>query len=190
MPANDLDEVLEDAELRMMQSAEVFQEALRTVRTGRASPGLVENLNVECYGGHSPLKQVAGVSAPEPRMLLIRPYDPTILDQITRAIELSDLGVMPQSDGKVVRVPIPPLSEEVRRQMTRQVSDKAEQARIAIRNVRRSAIKDVDRMKKDGSAPEDDCKRAKDKAQNLTKKYEGEVDDLEKKKSAEVMGEE
>lgn len=189
MPFESLDEVIEDAELRMMQSAEVFQEALRTVRTGRASPGLVENLNVECYGGHSPLKQVAGVSAPEPRMLLIRPYDPTILNQITRAVELSDLGVMPQSDGKVVRVPIPPLSEEVRRQMTRQVSEKAEQARVAIRNVRRSAIKEIDRIKKAGNAPEDDCTRARDKVQELTKKYEGEVDELEKKKNTEIMGE-
>lgn len=181
-------EVLEDAELRMMQSVEVLEEALRTVRTGRATNGLVENLLVECYGGHSQLRQVAGIAVPEPRMLLIRPYDPGIVNQVCRAIELSDLGVMPQSDGKIVRVPIPPLSEEVRRKMTRLVSEKAEQARVAIRNVRRSAIKEIDRLKKEGLAPEDDCHRAREKVQELTDSHEQQVNDLEQKKNREIMG--
>ena len=189
MAFSSLEEVLEDAELRMMQSVEVFQEALRTVRTGRASPGLIENLTVECYGGHSPLKTVAGVSAPEPRMLLVRPFDPGIINEIVRAIELSDLGIMPQSDGKVVRVPIPPLSEELRRKLSRQVGEKAEQAKVAIRNVRRSAVKEIDRMKKDGAAPEDDCRRAKEKLQDITKRYEGQISELEEKKTREIMGE-
>lgn len=188
MAFKNTEEVLEDAELKMMQSFEVLEEALRSVRTGRASPGLVENLLVECYGGHSPLKQVAGIAIPEPRLLLIRPYDPGIIQQITRAIELSSLGVMPQSDGKVVRVPIPPLSEEVRRKVSRQAGEKAEQARVAMRNVRRAAIKEIDQFKKEGLAPEDDCLKAKDKVQELLKRFEADIAKLEQKKTAEIMG--
>ncbi|MBN1807593.1 MAG: ribosome recycling factor [Planctomycetes bacterium] len=182
-----IDEVLEDAELRMMQSVDVFKEGLAAIRTGRASTGLVENLPVECYGGVSPMKQVAGVAAPEPRMLLLRPYDPSITDAVVRAVELSDLGVNPQSDGKIVRVPIPPLSEELRRKMVKLLREKAEQAKVSIRNVRRSAIKDIDSLKKDGKAPEDNCKRAKDSVQDIVKSSEDEIDALEKTKTAEIM---
>ncbi|HHN47248.1 MAG TPA: ribosome recycling factor [Planctomycetes bacterium] len=187
MPDMTLAEVLEDSELRMMQSVDVFREGLAVVRTGRASTGLVENLQVECYGGVSPLKQVAGVAAPEPRMLLVRPYDPGIVNAVVRAIELSDLGVNPQSDGKVVRVPIPPLSEELRKKMVKLLKEKAEQARVAVRNVRRSAIKDVDKLKKDGKAPEDDCNRAKDRLQELVKNSEDEINKLEETKTREIM---
>jgi ribosome recycling factor len=183
-----LDEILEDAELKMMQSVEVFKEGLAAIRTGRASTGLVENLQVECYGSISPMKQVAGIAAPEPRMLLIRPYDPGIINAIVRAIELSDLGVNPQSDGKVVRVPIPPLSEELRKKMIKVLKDKAEQGRVSIRNVRRGAIKEIDLLKKGGKAPEDDCNRAKDKIQKLVDSSEEEINTLEQAKTKEIMG--
>lgn len=187
MALANLDEILEDAELRMMQSVDVFKEGLAAVRTGRASTGLVENLQVECYGGISPMKQVAGIAAPEPRMLLIRPYDPGIINAVVRAVELSDLGVNPQSDGKVVRVPIPPLSEELRKKMVKVLKDKAEQARVSIRNVRRGAIKEIDLMKKGGKAPEDDCNRAKDKIQELVDSSEEEINTLEQAKTQEIM---
>jgi len=187
MATQTLEEVMEDAELRMMQSVDVFKEGLAAIRTGRASTGLVENLPVECYGGVSPMKQVAGIAAPEPRMLLLRPYDHSIINAVARAIEVSDLGVNPQSDGKVVRVPIPPLSEELRKKMVKVLKDKAEQSRVAVRNVRRGAIKDIDTMKKGGKAPEDNCNKAKDKIQELVKSSEDEINALEAAKTKEIL---
>ena len=181
-----LEEVLEDAELRMMGAVEVLQDALRGLRSGRATAGLVDGLEVEAYGTTSPLKSLANVATPDARLIVIRPFDPSTIPAIEKAIQASELGLNPSSDGKVIRLSVPPLSEERRRQMASLARSKGEEAKIAIRNVRRDANKEIDRIKKDGEAPEDDCFKAKDRLQEITREQEGEVDELVEKKVAEI----
>ncbi len=182
-----LDDVKEDAEIRMMGAAEAFEEKMKSVRTGRASPGLVENLKVECYGGVSPLKKIASVAAPEPRLLGVRPYDRNVIQEIMKAIASSQLGLNPQSDGRIIRIPIPPLTEERRKQLVRMTEEEAESARVAVRNVRRDANRDFDRMKKDGEASEDDCFRMKEATQKLTDDYVSQIDSIIEAKTREIM---
>ena len=182
-----LEDVKEDAELRMMGAVEALEGKMKSVRTGRASPGLVENLKVECYGGVSPLKKIASVAAPEPRLLVVRPYDKNVIQEIMKAIASSELGFNPQSDGRLVRIPIPPLSEERRRTLVRLTEDEAEQARVAVRNVRRDANREISRIKKEGEASEDDCFRAKDDVQKLTDEYVSKIDAILEAKSKDMM---
>jgi len=181
-----LDDVLEDAELRMMGATEVLQDALRGVRTGRASAGLVDGLEVQAYGTASPLKSLANIATPDARLIVIRPFDPNTIADIEKAILASELGLNPASDGKSIRLSVPPLSEERRKQMGGLVRSKGEEAKVAIRNVRRDANKDIDKVKKDGSAPEDDCFKARDRLQEITKEQEKEVGDLVAKKIADI----
>ena len=183
----DLSETVDDAELRMMGAVEAFETKLRTVRTGRASAALVEHVRVKCYGGESPLRQVAGVAVPEPRLIMLRPYDAHIIGDIEKAILSAELGLNPQNDGKVVRIPIPALTDERRGDLKRIVEREAETARVAIRNVRRDANRAAEALKKSGGAPEDDCFRAKDEIQSNTDEYEKEVDDKARAKIEEVM---
>ncbi len=182
-----LDETVEDAELRMMGALEAFDGKLSTVRTGRASPALVEHVKVNCYGSECPLRQVAGIAVPEPRLIMLRPYDVSIIGDIEKAILSAELGLNPQNDGKVVRIPVPALTDERRGDLKRIVEREVEAARVAIRNVRRDANRAADALKKSGGAPEDDCFRAKDKIQSNTAEYEKEVDDKARAKIEEIM---
>ena len=161
---------------------------LTGIRTGRANPGLLDSLRVDAYGSPTPLKTLASVSAPEPQQLVIRPFDPSIIKDIERCIINSDLGLAPNSDGKVIRLNIPPLSGDVRKKMVARTKELAEEAKVAIRNVRRDANKHADQEQKGGSLSEDDAKRLKDDVQELTKKFESQASDLSAAKEADVMG--
>lgn len=183
----DLGDVVNDAALRMMSAVESLEEKLKRIRTGRASPALVEHLMVKCYEGESPLRQVAGIAVPEPRLILLRPYDPNIIGDIEKAVVASELGLNPLNDGKVIRIPIPPLTEERRKELVKVIEREAEAARVAVRNVRRDANRDIDAAKKSGSAPEDNCYRAKDEVQKHTDEQEKEIDDAIEKKRNEIM---
>jgi ribosome recycling factor len=183
------EEILFDAEERMEKAVSVLRDSLRGIRTGRASPALVDSVRVEYYGSPTPLKQMANISAPEPSLIVIRPFDPTVLKDIEKAILASELGLNPMNDGKLIRLAIPPLSGERRKQLTTRVKDLAEEARVAIRNVRRDANKAADQSEKDKVLTEDGCEQTKEQIQDLTKKYEGQVNSLAEKKSAEIMEE-
>jgi len=181
----DLDEIVEDAALRMMGAVESLDDKLKTVRTGRASPALVEGVRVQAYGTESPLRQVAGIAVPEPRLIMLRPYDPSVIGDIEKAIVAAELGLNPQNDGKVIRIPIPPLTEERRRELVKLVEREGEAARVAVRNVRRDANREIDSVKKSGGAPEDACFKAKEEVQKHTSDQEKEIDSrLEARKSA------
>jgi ribosome recycling factor len=182
------DEILLDGEERMEKAINKLKSDLTGIRTGRANPGLVDSLRVEAYGSPVPIKQIASVSAPEPQQLLIRPFDPSTIKDIERGIINSDLGLAPNSDGKVIRLNIPPLSGDVRKKMVARTKELAEEAKVAIRNVRRDANKHADQAEKDGELSEDEAKGLKDEIQDLTKKYEGKANDLATAKESEVMG--
>jgi ribosome recycling factor len=183
------DDILLDAEERMEKAAAVLKDSLTGIRTGRATPGLVDSLRIEAYGSLLPMKQLASVSAPEPTQLVIRPYDQGTLKDIEKAIVASDLGYNPQNDGRLIRINIPPLSGEVRRKLVARVKEMAEEARVAIRNVRRDANKAADQAEKAKEMSEDLRDSTKEEIQNLTKKFEEKVNDLAKAKEADVMEE-
>jgi ribosome recycling factor len=181
------DEILLDAEERMEKAVGVLKSALAGIRTGRANPGLVDSLRVEVYGSPTPIKQVASVGAPEPNQIVIRPYDPGTLKDIEKAIQASDLGFNPQNDGRVIRLNVPPLSTEVRRKMVNRVRELAEEARVALRNIRRDGNKMADQSEKDKDLSEDDRDAVKDEIQELTKKYEAMVGDMAKAREHDVL---
>ncbi len=159
---------------------------LTGIRTGRANPGMVDSLRVEVYGSPTPIKAIASVSAPEPQQLVIRPFDPSTIKDIEKGIIASDLGLAPQNDGKVIRLNIPALSGEVRKKMIARTKELTEEAKVAVRNVRRDANKAIDQLEKDKAISEDDSKAAKEEVQELTKKFENQASDLAKAKEAEV----
>jgi ribosome recycling factor len=183
------DEILLDVEERMEKAIRKLKSDLAGIRTGRANPGLVDSLRVEVYGSPVPIKQVASVGAPEPNQIIIRPYDPGTLKDIEKAIQSSDLGFNPQNDGRVIRLNVPPLSTEVRRKMVGRVKELAEEAKVAIRNVRRDGNKMADSGEKDKEFSEDDRDQAKEEIQELTKTYENQATDLAKAREKEVMEE-
>jgi len=187
--AMSIEEILLDAEERMEKAVDVFRNSLQGLRTGRATPGLVDSIRVMYYGSPTPLKQVATVSCPEPQQVLIRPFDQGALNDIIKAIQASDAGLAPNSDGRLIRINVPPLSTERRREMTTRINKFAEEARIAIRNVRRDANKQAELAEKDKAISEDDLERSKEQVQELTKKFEGKVNDLAKDKEKEIMEE-
>jgi ribosome recycling factor len=182
------EEILLDAEERMEKAIAKLKSDLMGIRTGRANPGLLDSLRVDAYGSSTPIKTIASVSAPEPQQLVIRPFDPSIIKDIERGIINSDLGLAPNSDGKVIRLNIPALSGDVRKKMVARTKELAEESKVAIRNVRRDANKHADQAEKDGEMSEDDAKSVKDEVQELTKKFENSANDLAKAKEAEVMG--
>jgi ribosome recycling factor len=181
------DEILLDAEERMEKAIAVLRGALSGIRTGRANPGLVDSLKVEAYGSQVPMKQLASVGAPEPTQIVIRPYDPGTIKDIEKAIQASDLGFNPQSDGRVIRLNVPPLSMEVRRKLVGRVRELAEEAKVALRNIRRDANKIADQAEKDKDLSEDDRDGVKEQIQDLIKTYEGKVNDLAKAREQEVL---
>jgi ribosome recycling factor len=180
-------EALHDAERRMRSSILSLQEDLSGIRTGRANPGLVEKLSVEYYGSPVPLLQLASISVPEPRQLLIKPFDATTIKEIEKAILASQLGLTPVNDGKVVRLNLPMLTEERRHELTRFVNSRLEEARVAVRNVRRDAIKDMREFESEKLISEDELKNGEDAIQKLTDKTIEEITTLGSEKDKEIM---
>jgi ribosome recycling factor len=187
MIAMDIDDVLLETEEKMEKATDVFADGLKGIRAGTASPGLVESVRVSYYGSQMPLRQIANIGVPDPQLIVIRPYDPSAIQEILKAIQTSDIGINPQTDGKVIRLTVPGLSEERRRQLVARVKDMAEEARIAIRNIRRDANRNLDKLQKDGTISEDDCERARKEVQEFTDTYEQKVNELLEKKSADIM---
>jgi len=183
------DEILLDTEERMEKAIGVLRSSLAGIRTGRANPGLVDSVRVEVYGSAVPIKQLATIGVPEPNQLVIRPFDPGTLKDIEKAIQAADLGFNPQSDGRVIRVIVPPLSMEVRRKMVARIRELCEEAKVAIRNIRRDGNKLADQAEKDKELSEDDRDDVKDQVQELTKTYETKANDLAKGREKEVMEE-
>ena len=182
-----LKEVYAEAEIRMKGAIQALEEDLGGIRTGRASPALVERLQVEYYGSPTPLIQLASISVPEPRSLLIRPFDASSLKNIERAILSSDLGLTPNNDGKQIRLNLPPLTEERRHELVRVVHGRAEEARISIRNVRRDIIRDLREFEQEKMISEDDLKRGEDELQNITDHYIELVSEISERKEKEIM---
>jgi len=180
-------DILNSAETRMRSAIQVLHDDLAAVRTGRASPGLVEKLSIEYYGTPTPLMQLASISVPEPRTLTIKPFDASTLKTIEKAIQTSDLGLNPNNDGKVIHLNLPPLNEERRRDLVKHVHHRLEEARIAIRNIRRDAHNDLRDFEKEKLISEDDLKRGEDDLQKLTDKYVEEVAMQGKTKESEIM---
>ncbi len=180
----DYDTILLDAEERMEKACQVLEDRFRGMRTGRASPGLVEGIRVEYYGSPTPLKQLANISAPDADLLVIKPFDPGGLGDIEKAIMKSDVGIHPSNDGKVIRLQIPPLSQERRQQLASRAKETAEESRVAVRNIRRDANKHADEIKKTMS--EDDVKALKDEVQELVKTFEKKIDKMLADKSEEL----
>ncbi|GAA1976981.1 ribosome recycling factor [Amycolatopsis minnesotensis] len=182
-----IDETLLDAEEKMEKAVSVAKEDLASVRTGRATPNMFNRIVVEYYGAPTPLNQLASVNVPEARMAIIKPYDATQLNAIEKAIRESDLGVNPGNDGTIIRIVIPQLTEERRKEMVKVAKGKGEDAKVSIRSVRRKAKEELDRIQKDGEAGEDDVVRAEKELQNLTDSYVGQVEELVKHKEAELL---
>lgn len=180
-------DLLTDAEHRMRSAIQVLHDDLAGIRTGRASPALVEKLPIEYYGSPTPLQQLASISVPEPRSLMIKPYDATTLKVIEKAIQSSDLGLNPNSDGKVIHLNLPPLNEERRRDLVKQVHHRLEEARIAVRNIRRDSHNDMRDFEKEKLISEDDLERGEEDLQKLTDRFIEEIGEQGKKKEIEIM---
>jgi ribosome recycling factor len=181
------EEILFDAEERMEKAVSVFRDELRGLRTGRATPALVDMIRVEYYGSPTPLKQMAQISTPDPQQILIKPYDQSCLKDVEKAIRASDLGMSPNSDGKMIRLIVPPMSGEQRQKMVARIKKSAEEAKVACRNIRRDANKHFDQAEKAKEITEDERDKGKEQVQSLLKTYEEKVTELADKKSKEVM---
>jgi len=182
-----MQDIVARAETKMKASVDVLRKELASVRTGRASPGLVENLHVEYYGTETPLKQLANISTPETRSIVIQPYDRGAMGSIEKAILKSDLGLTPNNDGQNIRLTIPTLTEERRKDLVKMVRRQLEEGRIAVRNVRRDANEHLKAMEKEKTLSADDDKRAQERLQKLTDTYVKQIDDIGHAKEAEVM---
>ena len=182
-----IDDVLTDASRRMDKSVETAKHEFTTIRTGRASAALLDRIQVSAYGTKMPVNQLATISVPEPRLLTITPFDKSIMKDIERAIQESDLGLTPSNDGQIIRLPIPQLTEERRKDLVRQVRHMAEEGRVATRNVRRDAIHRLKELEKNGETGSDDVHRAEDKLQKLTDERVHQIDAALKAKEAEIM---
>jgi ribosome recycling factor len=180
-------DTVKEAEIRMRGAITSLENDLSGIRTGRASPALVERLNVEYYGASTPLIQLASITIPEPRIIMIRPFDGSTMRAIERSIMASELGLTPNNDGKVIRLNIPPLTEERRRDLVRLVNNRAEEARIAIRNVRRDLMKDLREFEHEKLISEDDRKSGEEELQKLTNAWVEKVDDTIDRKQREIM---
>jgi len=182
-----IEDLVQDAGRRMDKSVEAAQTEFATLRTGRASPALLDRVQIDYYGQQTPLKQLATISAPEPRMLTIQPFDPNSVSSIERAIQESDLGLTPSNDGKLIRLPIPQLTEERRKELVKVVRHMAEEGRVAVRNVRRDAIHHLKELVDNGEVGSDEEHRAEERVQKLTDEHVHEIDELLKRKEAEIM---
>ncbi|KPK82784.1 MAG: ribosome recycling factor [Phycisphaerae bacterium SM23_33] len=182
-----MDDILLECEEKMEKAVDFFHKELRGIRTGRASAGLVEHIRVDYYGSPTELRQLASIAVPEPDMIVIKPFDPGSAKDIERAIQASDLGITPITDGRIIRLPIPSLSVERRTRLAAQLKKMAEEARVTIRNIRRDANKDVDKEEKEGALTEDDARKCKEEIQSLTDACAKKIDQLLEEKNKEVM---
>jgi ribosome recycling factor len=180
-------ELLNETNERMQGAIKALESDLRTIRTGRASPALVERVMVEYYGAPTPLNQLAVISAPEPNLLAVRPYDPGSLEDIERAILKSDVGLTPANDGRIIRLPIPRLTEERRQQLAKMVRQRAEEGKVALRNIRRDALDDLREFEKEKLISEDAFYSGRDDLQDLIDRYTEQVDELSTRKQREIM---
>jgi ribosome recycling factor len=178
---------LKEAEYRMKKAVESLREDLMAIRTGRASPALVERLRVDYYGAPTPLNQLAAISAPEPRLLVVRPWDPSVIGDIEKAILKSELGLTPNNDGAIIRLPIPRLTEERRRELNKVVSRRVEEGHISVRNVRRDIQEDMRELEKEKLITEDDLHKGRDDLQKLHDKYVEHMDEIGKAKQQEIL---
>lgn len=176
-----------DLEEKMQLTINNFQKELVTLRTGRASPALLDRVKVDYYGTPTPLKQIANISAPEPRLIIIQPWDKSTINDIEKAILKSDLGLNPNNDGNVLRLQIPVLTEERRKDLAKTVKKKSEENKVAIRNIRRDFNEELKKQQKDGKISEDDEKKALEKTQKITDQYIKELDEISRKKEKEIM---
>ena len=184
MPAED---TLMDAEERMEKAISHLGDSLSGIRTGRATPGLVDSIKVEVYGSMQPLKQLASVGTPEPQQIVIRPYDAGTIKEIEKALVAGDLGLNPQNDGRIIRLNVPALSTDVRKKMVSRVKELAEEAKVSIRNIRRDANKAIDTAEKAKEIGEDDRDKLKEAVQELTKTHEAKAGEMAKAREAEVI---
>jgi len=182
-----VDDLLQDASRRMDKSVETTRTEFNGVRTGRASATLLDRIQVDYYGQKTPLKQMATINAPEPRMLTVQPFDPTQIKAIEKAIQESELGLTPSNDGKLIRLPIPQLTEERRKELVKLVRQYAEDGRVAVRNVRRDLMHHLQELVKNGDVGDDEERRAEQSAQKLTDQHTKSIEELLKHKEAEIM---
>lgn len=182
-----IEDVLTEVETKMSKAIDVLKRELASIRTGRASPGLVERIQVEYYGVPTPINQLATVSVPEPRLLVIQPWDKNMIGPIEKAILKSDLGITPTNDGKVIRLAIPQLSEERRKELVKVARKRVEDAKVAVRNDRRQGLEDLKEMEKEKLISEDDLKRAQERLQKLTDKYIEQADRIGAVKEKEIL---
>jgi ribosome recycling factor len=182
-----MDSGLKEVSAHMDKSVEAIRNEFATVRTGKAAPALLDLIKVDAYGSQMPLNQMATISTPEPRLLVVQPYDPSQLVAIEKAIMASDLGLVPNNDGKIIRLPIPPLTEERRKELVRLTHKIAEEGRIAIRNIRHDANKRIHQAQKDGDVSEDEMHRQLKEVQDLTDKHIATIDQVLERKEQEVM---
>lgn len=180
-------EVIQDARARMQKAVEATRREFAAVRTGRATPALLEHVKVDYYGVPTPVTQLATISVPEPRLLVVQPWDRSVVKAVERAILKSELGLVPSSDGVVIRLPLPPLTEERRRELVRLVRRQAEEGRVAIRNVRREAKELIEQLEEEGEVSEDDARRALEELQKLTDEFIGQLDRLLEAKEKEIL---
>lgn len=182
-----IEETLADAEQRMGKAIEALRRELTTIRTGRAQPALVEHLRVDYYGTPTPLNQLASIAAPEARLLTIQPWDKGSMGAIERAIQTSDLGLNPTNDGNIIRLVIPQLTEERRKELVKVVHRKVEEGRVAVRNVRRDRLEELRRLQRDKEVSEDEERRAQDQLQKLTNRFVAEADQVGREKEQELL---
>jgi ribosome recycling factor len=182
-----MDKIMAETERKIKKAVEITAQEFGSIRTGRASPALVERMSIDYYGTSTPLNQLSTISAPEPRLLVVHPYDRNCIPDIEKAITQSDLGLVPSNDGEVIRLPIPQLTEERRKELTKLAKARAEEGRVAIRNVRREAIESLREEEKKGESTEDDLHRGIDEVQRITDENIEEIDELLDKKIEELM---
>jgi len=187
VPQDSLDDILSSAEHRMTSAVEVLGRDLQSVRTGRASPTLLDRIQVDYYGSPTPINGVANISVPDPHMVLVAPWDRSMLGPIEKAIQKSDLGINPTNDGQVIRLVLPQLTQDRRKELVKQVHTRAEEARVAVRNCRRDALDHLRKAEKDGGISQEDERRAQDRLQKLTDSYVKRVEDVSRSKETEVM---
>jgi ribosome recycling factor len=180
-------EIQKAAEEKMKKSLEAFRQDLTSVRTGRATPAVLDGVRVDYYGSAVPLKQIASISAPEPRLLVVQPYDKTAIGDIEKAIQKADLGFNPANDGQIIRIPIPALTEERRQDLVRMVKKTAEEFKVSVRNIRRDAIEELRKKEKDKEISEDDLHRGQTEIQKTTDTYTEQVDELLAGKEKEIL---
>ncbi|AGN36275.1 ribosome recycling factor [Bacillus paralicheniformis] len=180
-------QVMNETKERMEKAIGAYQRELATVRAGRANPSLLDKVTVEYYGAQTPLNQIASITVPEARMLLITPYDKTALGDIEKAIQKADLGITPSNDGNIIRITIPPLTEERRKELAKLVKKYSEDAKVAVRNIRRDANDDLKKLEKNGEMTEDELRSSTEDVQKLTDEYVSKIDEITKDKEKEIM---